>query len=62
MKTNAKKGFSTSSAGWLMSFRKKLDNLIEDSCVDLKERIKQKEFANNTESLIEFMKAYNECK
>lgn len=61
IKTNSKKGFSTSSAGWLMSFRKKLDNLIEDSCVDLKERIKEKEFANNTESLIAFMKAYNEC-
>ncbi len=60
-KSKDKKGFSTSSAGWLMAFRKKLNGLVEESCIELKERVKAKEFDNNARSIIEFMKAYNEC-
>lgn len=61
LKKGAKKGYSTSGAGWLMSFRKKLNGLLGAECTALQERVKAKEFSNNADSIIEFMEAYNEC-
>ncbi len=56
-----KKGFSTSSSGWLMAFRKKLAGLLGEDCPELKERVKEKEFENNANSITEFIKAYEDC-
>ena len=60
-KAKDKKGHSTSGAGWLMAFRKKLSGLVGDDCAELKERVKAKEFENNAISITEFMKAFNAC-
>ena len=56
------KGNSTSSSGWQLSFRKKLAGLLDGECGELAEKVKQKEFSNDQESIIEFIKAYNTCK
>lgn len=60
-KNTDKKGYSTSSSGWLMAFRKKLGNLLGEDCPELKERVKEKEFENNANSIVEFIKAYENC-
>ncbi|MDC0008080.1 hypothetical protein OAE12_00045 [bacterium] len=62
LKKSSGKGNSTSSSGWAMSFRKKLAGLLDGECAALADRVKQKEFSNNQDSLIEFIKAYNTCK
>lgn len=60
-KKGDKRAYSTSSASWVLGFRKKLGDLIEEECPTLAERVKNKEFDNNSESLIEFIKTYEEC-
>ncbi len=60
-KKGAKLGYNTSSAGWVLGFKKKLGGLVKEECPALAERAKNKEFANNADGLIEFMRAYKEC-
>jgi len=60
-KKGAKLASNTSSAGWVLGFKKKLAGLVKDECPALAERAKNKEFANNADGLIEFMRAYKEC-
>jgi len=60
-KRGEKLAHSTSSAGWVLGFKKKLAALVENECPPLAERAINKEFTNNADSLIEFMRAYKEC-
>ncbi len=55
------KGYSTSSTGYVLSFKKKLAKLVSD-CKELSERAANKEFQNNQESLLTFAQEYTRYK
>lgn len=61
MQKGSKAGESTLSTKWALGFRKQLGAMLGETCPDLGERVKEKEFRNNSEDLIAFMKAYKEC-
>ncbi len=55
------KGYSTSTTGFTLSFKKKLSKLVSD-CKELSQRAMDKEFENTVESLMTFANEYTNYK
>ena len=60
-KANESEGKSNASASWMMSPKKRFEELAI-GCPDLLARVEKKEFRNNIERILQFAEALEKCK